>query len=237
MLIPMIILLIVAFKTKSIFIAGTVGIISGTVVGIASGLMTFSDILVVTDGAMGGFIIDGIMNMIGTALTVYMLTAIIGIMKDCGIMDTLIRVLGGSGDTASAVSTELKISFGTAITSLLIGTMNGPACLMFGPIANKIGQKAKLHPYRRANLIACFSSTLPALSPVTSVFIILAMGGVTSVVEEYDYIGAVSPMDIPLNMIYCMIFPLVLLVSTFTGWGREYEGVGDTVVKKAEEAL
>ncbi len=236
MMIPMVVLLAVAFKTRNIFIAGTVGTVVGAIVGIISGIMIPADILLVKDGAMSGFIIDGITNMIGTVAAVYMIVAIIGILKACGMMDSLVSVLSGKKEESS-MATEMKISFGTALTSLLIGTMNGPACLMFGPIADEVGQKAKLHPYRRANLIACFSTTLPALSPVSSVYIILAMGGITATIKDYDFIDSISPMQLPMGMFFCLAFPLVFIVSMITGWGREYEGPNDTVVKKREDAI
>lgn len=50
MLIPMVLLLAFAFKTRNIFLAATVGIISGTVVGLITGIMTPADILTVSDG-------------------------------------------------------------------------------------------------------------------------------------------------------------------------------------------
>lgn len=233
MLIPMVVLLIVAFKTKNIFMAATIGTITGTVVGLVSGILTPRDILYVQDGAMSGFIIDGITNMVGTIMAVYVIVAMIGILKGCGMMDSFVTKLTGSKAGRSPVGAELIISFGTALTSLLIGTMNGPSCLMFGPIANEVGKGAGLHPYRRSNLVACFSSTLPALNPFSSVFIILTMGGISSVLAEYSFIDPISPMSLPAGMFYCFTFPLVFLISIFTGIGREYEGENKAVVKKA----
>lgn len=95
---------------------------------------------------------------------------------------------------------------------------------MFEPIANEIGKGAELHPYRRANLIACFSSTLPALNPFSSVFIILTMGGVSGVLAKYSFIDPISPMSLPGGMFYCMTFPLVFFISILTGIDRKFEG-------------
>lgn len=183
---------------------------------------------------MSGFVIDGINNMIGTVLAVYMLVSMIGILKGCGMMDSLVEKITSSKAGRSPVGAELIISFGTAITSLLIGTMNGPSCLMFGPIANEVGKGAKLHPYRRSNLIACFSSTLPAMNPFSSVFIILTMSGISGVLAEYSFIDPISPTSLPGGMFYCMTFPLVFLISIFTGWGREYEGDEGKAVKQLD---
>lgn len=235
MLIPMIVLLLVAFKTKSIFLAATIGIVTGTIVGLVSGILHPSDILIVEDGAMGGFIIDGINNMIGTVLAVYMIVAMIGILKSCGMMDAVVTKLTNSKAGKSPLGADLMISLGTAVTSLLLGSMNGPSCLMYGPIANEVGKGANLHPYRRANLLACFSSTLPAMNPFSSVFVILTLGGVTSVVEEYSFIDPISPMSLPGGMFYCMMFPLVFFITMFTGLGREFEGEKGEIVKKSSK--
>lgn len=232
MLIPMIVLLLVAFKTKSIFLAATIGIVTGTIVGLVSGIMHPSDILLVEDGAMSGFIIDGINNMIGTVLAVYMIVAMIGILKSCGMMDSIVTKLTNSKAGKSPLGADLMIALGTALTSLMLGSMNGPSCLMYGPIANEVGKGAGLHPYRRANLLACFSSTLPTMNPFSSVFVILTLGGVSGVVEQYSFIDPVSPMSLPGGMFYCMMFPLVFFVTMFTGWGREFEGENGEIVKR-----
>lgn len=232
MLIPMIVLLIVAFKTKSIFLAATIGIVTGTIVGLAAGIMHPSDILMVEEGVMSGFIIDGINNMIGTVLAVYMIVAMIGILKSCGMMDSIVIKLTNSKAGKSPLGADLMISLGTALTSLMLGSMNGPSCLMYGPIANEVGKGAGLHPYRRANLLACFSSTLPTMNPFSSVFVILTLGGVTGVVEQYSFIDPISPMSLPGGMFYCMMFPLVFFVTMFTGWGREFEGENGEIVKR-----
>lgn len=237
MLIPMLLLLIVAFKTKSIFIAATVGIISGSAVGLISGILTPSDIFATSDGAMSGFIIDGINNMIGTVLFVYMIVAMLGILTECGMMESFINKLASTKLAQTVIGTELIIAFGVALTCLMVGSANGPACIMFGPVANKLGKKVNLHPYRRANLLACFSSTLPTMNPLSSLFIILALGSVNSIIEEYPFIGAVSPMDIPTGMFFCMTFPLIFLISIFTGWGREYEDENGDPVRHLKQNI
>ncbi len=236
MLIPMVLLLACAFKTKNIYLSATIGSISGAIVGLLTGIMTPSDILSVQDGAVSGFIIEGINGMVGTILFVYSLVGMIGILKECGMMDAMVDKLLNSKAAQSVIGTELIIAFGAALTGLLIGSANGPACLMFGTIANEIGKRANLHPYRRANLLAAFTSSLPIMNPFSSLFIILAMGSINSVCAEYPFIEAISPLSIPPYMFFCMIFPLVFLVSIFTGWGREYEGENGEVVKKSKKA-
>lgn len=232
MLIPMVVLLIIAFSTKNIFFAATGGIIVGTIVGIASGIMTPADILCVKDGVMSGFVIDGITNNINTILAIYMIVAMIGILKGCGMMDSFVGKITNSKVSKNPVGADLIIAAGSAITCMLVGAVNGTACLMFGPVANEVGKGAGLHPYRRANLVACFASTLPIMNPISSVFIIITMSSVASVLTEYSFIDQINPMSVPGGMFYCMTFPLVFLISIFTGWGREFEGEHKEIVKQ-----
>ena len=73
------------------------------------------------------------------------------------------------------------------------------------------------------------------MNPFSSLFIILAMGAVNSVCEEYSFIGTVSPLSLPPYMFFCIVFPLVFLVSIFTGWGREYEGENGEVMRRTKK--
>ena len=66
MLIPVVILLTIAVKTQNIFVASTWGIISGSIIGIISGTLVPGDVISMQDGALSGFCIDGIKNMLGT---------------------------------------------------------------------------------------------------------------------------------------------------------------------------
>ena len=62
---------------------------------------------------------------------------------------------------------------------------------MFGPIADEIGKSKGLHPYRRANLLDGFASTLPvsiALSTLHCIFlfIVLAAAVLTGWGRRYE---------------------------------------------------
>lgn len=52
MLIPVVILLTIAVKTQNIFVASTWGIISGSIIGILSGVLVPGDIISMQDGAL-----------------------------------------------------------------------------------------------------------------------------------------------------------------------------------------
>lgn len=231
MLIPIAILLVVAVISRDIFIAVTFGIASGTVIGLVTGILTPADIVSVKDGALQGFAIDGIKNMLGTVGYLYAVAGIIGVLNESGMMQKMIDALIGSKLNQTIIGSELIIGFGCILTSICLGSANGPAIIMYGPIADQIGKDKNLHPYRRANLLDGFASTLSVIIPFTSSFIFIVISCVNGLMEEYAFIEEINPMALAGATFHCIALFVVFLVSVFIGWGRTYEGENGEQVK------
>ena len=235
MLIPVIILLAIAFIKRNIYTACTWGLISGTVIGLVSGILVPSDIMGMKDGALCGFCIDGINNMIGTVGYLYAIAGIIGILNASGLMQRLINALTHSKLNQTVVGTEIILAVGLMLTSICLGSANGPAIIMFGPIGNELGISKGLHPYRRANLLDGFGSTLPVVIPVTSAFIFIAVSCIQGLMDSYSFVQEISPVSIAGATLHCWFLFAVLLFAVISGWGREYEGPGGARVKSLPE--
>ena len=231
MLIPVAILLIVAFIKRNIYVACTWGLISGTIIGLVSGILVPSDIMGMQDGTLGGFLIDGVNNMIGTVGYLYAIAGIIGILSASGLLQQVIDGLVHSKLNRSVVGTEVIISVGLMVSSICLGSANGPAIIMWGPIANDLGKSKGLHPYRRANLMDGFGSTLPAVIPVTSAFIFIALSCIQGLMDTYSFVQEVSPVSLAGASLHCWFLFVVLAVAVITGWGRKYEGPNGEPVK------
>ena len=231
MLIPVAILLIVAFIKRNIYVACTWGLISGTIIGLVSGILVPSDIMGMQDGTLGGFLIDGVNNMIGTVGYLYAIAGIIGILSASGLLQQVIDGLVHSKLNRSVVGTEVIISVGLMVSSICLGSANGPAIIMWGPIANDLGESKGLHPYRRANLMDGFGSTLPAVIPVTSAFIFIALSCIQGLMDTYSFVQEVSPVSLAGASLHCWFLFVVLAVAVITGWGRKYEGPNGEPVK------
>lgn len=190
MLIPVAILLIVAFIKRNIYVACTWGLISGTIIGLVSGILSASGLL--------QQVIDGLVH---------------------------------SKLNRSVVGTEVIISVGLMVSSICLGSANGPAIIMWGPIANDLGESKGLHPYRRANLMDGFGSTLPAVIPVTSAFIFIALSCIQGLMDTYSFVQEVSPVSLAGASLHCWFLFVVLAVAVITGWGRKYEGPNGEPVK------
>ncbi len=237
MLIPVIILLVVAVKKRDIFIAITWGIISGILIGSVSGIIGLGDIISVKDGVLQGFAIDGVKNMLGTVVYLYGVAGIMGILRESGMMDHIIKSLLNSKMATSVVGTELIISFGVMINSICLGAANGPAIIMYGPIADEIGKAKNLHPYRRANLMDGVTASLPVIVPFTSAFIFIVVVCVQGLVADYSFIQPINPMQLAYATFHSIGLFLVFMYSILTGWGRTYEGTnGEEIPAKAYDS-
>lgn len=129
------------------------------------------------------------------------------------------------------VGTEVIISVGLMVSSICLGSANGPAIIMWGPIANDLGKSKGLHPYLRANLMDGFGSTLPAVIPVTSAFIFIALSCIQGLMDTYSFVQEVSPVSLAGASLHCWFLFVALAVAVITGWGRKYEGPNGEPVK------
>lgn len=136
----------------------------------------------------------------------------------------------------SVVGTEIIISAGLMVSSICLGSANGPAIIMWGPIADDLGKSKKLHPYRRANLMDGFGSTLPCVIPVTSAFIFIALSCVQGLMDSYTFVQKISPVSLAGASLHCWFLFVVLVFSVLSGWGRKYEGPNGEPVKILAEA-
>jgi len=237
MLIPVIVLLAVAIIKRDIFISISCGIFVGIIVGLSFGIIVPADILSNSDGALEGFLIDGIKSMLGTIGYLYAVFGIMGVLQESGTLDRIITGLVNSKLAGSIIGTELIIGFGTMISSVFLGAANGPAIIMYGPIANNIGRAKGLHPYRRANLMDGFASTLPVILPFTSAFIFIVVACVQGLMAEYSFIESLSPFAIAGATFHCWLLFIVLMVSVVTGWGRSYESKNSKRTKDPSQAV
>jgi Na+/H+ antiporter NhaC len=233
MLIPVVILLAIAIINRNIFISITWGIISGIAIGLLTGVMTPADIMSVKDGNLTGFLYSGILSMLGMVVYLYGVMGIMGVLQESGTLHKIIQALAGSKLAQTTMGTEIILGLGIMISSIGLGAANGPAIIMFGPIANELGKSAKLHPYRRANLLDGLAGTIPVLVPFTSAFIFIVIAIVSGLMSEYPFIQAINPLQMTYATLHSLFLFVAFAYSIATGWGRKYEGAnGEPVDNK-----
>ena len=123
MLIPVAVMLFAAVKSRNIYKAITVGIVLGTVVGLLSGLLTFDQIISITDGAPAGFLTDGINGMIATITLVLSVYGIMGVLSAAGVLDGIANGILNSQMGQTARGAELAMMLGITVTTMVFSSV------------------------------------------------------------------------------------------------------------------
>ena len=214
MLIPVVIMLFVATKTRNIFAGILVGLTLGTATGVIAGLFPFSAVFAndAANNAATGFLIDGVNGILPTCGLVISVFGIMGVLTDAGTLDYLADGILNSKMAKTDAGAELACVAGISLTTIIFGGVTSASILTFGPIVNKIGAAKNIHPYRRANLLDGIANSLPAIIPFMSVFVFIGAA-----------LTGLSPVDVAIGSVYATILFFVYVIACATGWGRDYE--------------
>ena len=214
MLIPVVIMLFVATKTRNIFAGILVGLTLGTATGLIAGLFPFSAVFAndAANNAATGFLIDGVNGILPTCALVISVFGIMGVLTDAGTLDYLADAILNSKMAKTDAGAELACVAGISLTTIIFGGVTSASILTFGPILNKIGAAKNIHPYRRANLLDGIANSLPAIIPFMSVFVFIGAA-----------LTGLSPVDVAIGSVYATILFFVYVIACATGWGRTYE--------------
>ncbi|MBB2997675.1 Na+/H+ antiporter NhaC family protein [Paeniglutamicibacter cryotolerans] len=233
MLLPVIALIVVAFWKRNLYLAITVGVISGTIVALISGLITPKDIMFVEDGSPSGFLfegIDGMLPLIGLSIAVF---GMIGIVREAGVFEIIINALSRRPWTQSARGAEAAIAVGQTITTTMFAGVVGPSIVPFSVIADEIGARASLHPYRRANVMEGFAAGIACIVPSFSAFLFI----ISQLTTGVEGMPAISPITVAFVSFYPIMFSAVMIFSIITGWGRRFESANGVPVKRFEDIV
>ncbi|MGE8080077.1 Na+/H+ antiporter NhaC family protein [Peribacillus loiseleuriae] len=231
MLVPVVIMLIVAIKTRNIYKAITIGIILGTLTGLAFNLLTFDNVISVADGTPVGFLTGGISSMMATVTLVISVYGIMGVLNGAGVLEKVTNGILNSKMGKTVRGAEIAMMLGISFTTLIFGGVTSASMTTFGKVQNEIGKRVGLHPYRRANLLDGFANSIVLVIPFLSVFVFLG----ALLTQGYDFVAPLLLTQISSGMIYCMVLFLVLLFSVITGWGRKYEGLEGKAVSNPQD--
>ena len=231
MLIPVAIMLVVAMKTRDIFLAVTVGLALGILTGLLTGLISFEHVIGVTDGTPTGFLFDGVAHMLGTVTLVISVFGIMGVLRGAGVMDMIIDKLTSGRLASTPRGAEAAIGVGVSVTTVLFGGVNSAAMLSFGSVADELGSRVGLHPYRRSNVMDCFALGLASVIPFLSAYLFIG----ALLTTGYEGIDALSTFTLFPATVYPLALTAVMIVSVATGWGRSFEGAGGSVEKTPQE--
>ncbi|MBC9937084.1 MULTISPECIES: Na+/H+ antiporter NhaC family protein [unclassified Leucobacter] len=233
MLLPVLALLVVAFWKRSLYLAITVGLISGTVVALLAGLLTPQDIMYVTDGAPSGFLFDGVNGMLPLICLSIAVFGMIGVMREAGVFEVIISALSRRKWARSPRGAEAAIAIGQTVTTTIFAGVVGPSIVPFSVIADEIGGRVKLHPFRRANVMEGFAMGFAAIVPSFSAFLFI----INQLTTNVEGMPVISPVTAAFVSFYPIMFSLVMIFSIVTGWGRRFESINGEPVKRFEDIV
>ncbi|WP_340538938.1 Na+/H+ antiporter NhaC family protein [Nocardioides sp. GXZ039] len=233
MLVPVALLMVTAFVTRDIFKAITVGLITGTATALAFGLIGTRDVVSVTDGALTGYIAAGMHGIIGTVALVITVFGIMGVLNAAGVLDRVVEGLLASRFVHTPRGAEASIGLGITATTVMFGGVNSASMMTFGPVADEIGSRVGLHPYRRCNVMDCFAMGVSCVVPFVSAFLFIG----ALLTSGYDTIEPQSALDLFPAVLYPLALTVVMIVAVLTGWGRTYEGADGQPVRDQAQAL
>ncbi len=222
MLFPICIVLYVAIKGRTVFEALTYGIISGMIIGLASGLLTPADIFHIEGRKVTGIIAEGVTDMLPVVVMIMLLMAAYHLTRKHGLIESIVgRLQLGIGKTPRGVELTM-LGVTTLLNFILLGS-TGRIAVIAGPINDELGSDQKLHPYRRANICdACTSSFSYMMPWHIWAFVIIAT--IEPLVKIYPFIKVPAPTSFPFVTFYPAAIFLIILFSIITGFGRTFEG-------------
>lgn len=215
MLFPVVVLLIVSKKTQNIFIATSVALAVGCVLGVITGVFDGAQIFH-SDGSLGnhasGFLADGIQGMMGTAVLVVSIFGIMGVIKSAGVVESITESLMRTSLCKTPKGFEIVSAIVINVVTMLFGGVTSATILSVGPIINEAGQRLNIHPYRRANLLDGFSNSLAVVVPFFSVFVFIAAA-----------LSGLEPNTVAATFLYPVVLFIVLMGSVLTSFGFKTE--------------
>ena len=222
MLIPVGIMLVVATKSRNIFLGIFVGLITGIITGLSMGLFPLSAIFSNDPGhnVATGFLVSGVSSMLGTVGLVIAVFGIMGVLTEAGTLEYLVEKILSSKMAQTPRGAEFVCAIGISLTTIIFGGVTSASILTFGPVLNKIGTAKGLHPYRRANLLDGIANSLPAVIPFMGTFVFIGAA-----------LTGLSPVVVFGGTIYAFTLFIVFMISIATGWGRTFEGKDGELLK------
>lgn len=235
MLIPLIVLLIICFKTGNLFVGLSYAIVIGMAVGLVTGGLAFSDIVSIdlATSAMSGIVFDGISGMLDVAVSTILLYGLIAVAVDGGVLERCCNWIFSRKNAGSRRSAETVISVGSIVTNILLAGCVLPSILMFGEIADRVGQKSNISPERRSILLMANSTNFSSIIPINSAFVMGSVTIINELVQNQSYLPGVSPFQIFCCAFYCLILTGICVLWVAAGAGIK---AGAGAKRKGKEA-
>lgn len=223
MLLPIAVLLCVCFKTSNLFLGVTYAILIGIVLGLLTGVFNFQDIINIDiqTQAMHGILFDGITGIIDILISTIFLYGLIAIAVEGGMVKKCCELIVSTKFAQSQRGAEIVIASGVGIVNILLAGCVLPSILMFGNMADQIGQKANIPPSRRSILLTAMATNISAIIPINSAFVMGAITVISGLIQKNPVLPMISPFQIFISSYYCIILTIICILWVVFGVGRK----------------
>lgn len=193
------------------------GLAAGVVLGLALGLLEPARLfsLDTEHFTAQSFLIDGIERAVGISFFTILLMGLVTALEASGLLHRLVDY--ASRRSRSVRSAETWIA-GAVSGAVLLTCHSIVAILTVSEFARLTGEKMKIHPYRRANLLSLTVSTYPFILPY---FIPVILTANTTLAGSDYGLPPVSPLQAGLHNFYSWMVLAVVAAMLVFGYGRK----------------
>ncbi|WP_404456131.1 Na+/H+ antiporter NhaC family protein [Oceanobacillus kapialis] len=232
MLVPFALVLILALSGQHLITSLTWGIIAAIPLILLLNLGSMRDILWFnpdSDSIVEGALVEGISGYVNMAILILLIVTAAHLLKLGGTMKVITKVLvrwiGKSIRKAEVSIWGIVALMNSAIT------INTAAEIAAAPFVKELGEKYRIHRYRRANMLDAVTSALGYIFPWGAP-VLLGWGTIQTMKETYDWLPVVSPTEVFPFVFQGWFLVIVMLIAALTGWGLRYEGKNGEEVKE-----
>ena len=201
LIVPYLLVLICALFGLNVFVVLLIGIVSGSIITLATGQVTVVELL----GNMG----SGAAGMFETSMVAVLVAALCALIREYGGFEALLAAIrkifkGNKGG---------QLGIGCLASLMDIATANNTvAIVMAAPIAREISREYDIDARRSASLLDTFSCVFQGLLPYGAQMLV----AISTCAELGLHISA-------FDIIPLLFYPYLLLVSSllFVAWGRK----------------
>ncbi|WP_195918446.1 hypothetical protein [Pediococcus acidilactici] len=216
MLIPIVILLVISFIKKDLFLGLSYATVIGLILGVVLGNFQMRDILMSNrQHELLGILTTGTFSMTDIIISSILLFGMIAVAVESGCLDMMCEWILKKKVIQSPMGAELVLVLSIGVINILLSGCVLPAILLFSNVADQIGQSANISPNKRSYLLTGAATTVTAIIPVNSAFV---MGAVT-LINQINVTGygkvAVNPFEIFASSYYCILLTLVCFLWVF----------------------
>lgn len=226
MMVPIVVLLFICFKTGNLFLGLSYGVVVGLLVGLLTGLFTPTDVISIDYSTEGlkGILFEGIYSMADILISTIMLYGLIAVAVEGGMVQRTSDWIMSKKCAQTKRGSMTVISVGVAIVNVLLAGCVLPSILLFGAMADRIGQKSCLSPNLRSILLTGNATNISSIIPINSAFTMGAVTIINQLSQKYDYLPTVTPFHIFTSTYYCLIATVLCILWVVLGFGLKSKG-------------